>query len=262
MTTIHATALVEDGAQLGENVSIGPFCQVGANVSLGDGVKLRSHVLIEGHTSLGANSEVHAFACLGGPPQHLGYQGEDTKLIIGDKTVIREHVTMHPGTAQGRGETRVGANGFFMAGSHVAHDCIVGDHVVFANGATLGGHVTIEDYVFMGGLCAVHQFCRIGAYAFVGGMAGVPTDVIPYGSVFGNHAHLAGLNIVGMKRRGMARAVIHELRAAYRLLFAEEGTFQERLADVAERFKDTGEVMRIVDFIRADTSRPLCTPQD
>ena len=262
MTTIHPTAIVEEGAQLGEAVEIGPYCTVGADVQLGDKVRLISHVCLTGDTQIGLETEIHPFTSLGSPPQHLHYRGERTKLIIGSHNIIREHVTMNPGTVSGRGETRVGSHGLFMAGAHVAHDCHVGDHVIFANQATLGGHVDVENYVFMGGLCAVHQYTRIGAFAFIGGMAAVPSDVIPYGSVFGNHARLEGLNIVGMKRRGMSRVVIHDLRAAYRLLFAKEGTFQERIADVAELFAEKPEVMRIVDFIRKDSGRPLCLPKD
>ncbi|MEM9750950.1 MAG: acyl-ACP--UDP-N-acetylglucosamine O-acyltransferase [Pseudomonadota bacterium] len=262
MADVHPTAIVDPAASIGANVVIGPYCVVGPNAALADDVKLHSHVVIEGHTTLGEGTEVFPFASLGGPPQHLHYRGEDTKLEIGARNVIREHVTMNPGTAGGGGVTRIGDDGLFMVGSHVAHDCSVGDHVVFANNATLGGHVTVEDYVFMGGLCAIHQHCRIGAYAFVGGMAAVPSDVIPYGSVKGNHAHLAGLNVVGMKRRGLPRQVIHDLRAAYRLLFAEEGTFQERISDVAHLFSNRPEVMRIVNFIRAPSGRPLCLPRD
>ena len=259
---IHPTAIIGEGADIHPDAVVGPYCSVGSNASLGEGVRLVSHVVIDGHTSIGARTQVFPFAVLGAPPQHLGYKGEDTRLIIGEDNIIREHVTMNPGTVGGREETRVGSRGLFMTGSHVAHDCIVGDNVVFANNATLGGHVTVEDFVFMGGLCAVHQHCRIGAYSFVGGCAAVPSDVIPYGSVIGNHAHLAGLNIVGMKRRRMDRASISDIRTAYRLMFAPEGTFQERIEDVAQRFADNSEVMRIIDFIKAETSRPLCLPND
>ena len=167
---------------------------------------------------------------------------------------------MNPGTVGGRGETVVGDNGLFMVGSHIAHDCIVGDHTVFANNATLGGHVTVGDYVMLGGLAAVHQHARVGPYAFIGGVSAVVADVIPYGSVHGVHAHLAGLNIVGMKRRGFSRDKIHDLRNAYRLLFAWEGTFQERVDDVAEQFADNVEVMEIINFIRSDSARSISLP--
>jgi UDP-N-acetylglucosamine acyltransferase len=167
---------------------------------------------------------------------------------------------MHTGTAGGRGVTTVGADGLFMAGSHVAHDCIIGNSIVLANGVAIGGHVQMADFVFMGGLAAAHQFTRIGRFAFVGGLAAVTKDVIPFGSVWGNHAHLEGLNLVGLKRRGFPRETVNALRAAYRLLFADEGTFQERLADVAETYAGSEEVMEIVNFIQADANRPLCLP--
>jgi UDP-N-acetylglucosamine acyltransferase len=225
------------------------------------GVRIASHVIIEGTTELGEGCVVHPFAVLGAAPQHAGHRGEPTRLAIGARNLIREQVTMHCGTAMGRGVTKVGSDGFFMVGVHVGHDCIVGDHVVMANTATLGGHVVLEDYVIMGGLSAAHQYTRIGRHAFVGGMAGVNHDVIPFGNVWGNHAHLEGLNLVGLKRRGFSRESINALRGAYRMLFAEEGTFQERLDDTAYAYSGSPEVMEIVEFIRADSSRPLTTPQ-
>ena len=261
MTRIHPTAIVSPGAQLGQDVEIGAFCTVGPQVQLGDGVRLVSHVVIEGATQVGAGTAVHPFAVLGGAPQHLAHKGEDTRLVIGERNIIREHVTMHAGTVGGGGVTTVGSDSLYMVGAHVAHDCVVGDRVTFANNATLGGHVVIGDFVFMGGLCAVHQFTRIGRYSFVGGGGVVTKDIIPYGSVWGNHAHLEGLNLVGLKRRGFSREAINALRAAYRLLFADEGTFQERLDDVAEAHADTPEVMEIVDFIRSEANRPLCLPE-
>jgi UDP-N-acetylglucosamine acyltransferase len=260
MTAIHPTAVVHDGARLGADVQIGPYCVVGPSATLGDGVQLLSHVVIEGNTQVGEACVVHPFAVLGGPPQHMAYKGEPTGLTIGARNIIREHVTMHTGTVGGRGVTVVGSDSLYMAGAHVAHDCIVGDHVTLANAATLGGHVHLADYVFMGGLSAVHQFSRIGRYSFIGGLAAVTKDVIPYGSVWGNHAHLEGLNLVGLRRRGFSREVINQLRAAYRLLFADEGTFQERLEDVSEAYAASPEVMEIIGFIRADASRPLCLP--
>ena len=258
---IHPTAIVAKGAELAEGVSVGPFCVVGEQVRLGAGTRLTSHVVIEGRTELGAGNTVHAFAVLGGPPQHLAYAGEPTQLVIGDNNVIREHVTMNIGTVRGGGVTRVGSNGFFMIESHVGHDCILGDHVLLTKQATLGGHCLIGDYVIVGGLAAVHQFTRVGRHAMIGGLAAVVKDVIPYGSVWGNHAHLEGLNLVGLKRRGFSRESINTLRAAYRLLFADEGTFQERLADTVETYSSSPEVMEIIDFIRADANRPLCLPE-
>ncbi len=260
MTTIHPTAIVSPGAELSEGVTVGPYCTIGPAVRLGADVDLISHVVVDGHTTLGEGCIVHPFAVLGSAPQSSGHKGEPTRLTIGARNVIREQVTMHCGTASGRAITTVGSDGFFMAGVHIGHDCVVGDHVVMANNATLGGHVLMDDHVIMGGLSAAHQNIRIGRHAFVGGMAGVNHDVIPFANVWGNHAHLEGLNLVGLKRRGFTRQAINTLRAAYRMLFAEEGTFQERLEDTAEAYAASPEVMEIVDFIRADSNRPLTTP--
>ncbi|MEQ1866819.1 MAG: acyl-ACP--UDP-N-acetylglucosamine O-acyltransferase [Micropepsaceae bacterium] len=260
MTKIHPTAVVDSGATIHPTVEIGPFCIVGPKVKLGANVRLINHVCVDGRTTIGAGSVLYPFASLGQPPQVLGYTGEDTELIIGENNIIREHMTMNPGTPKGGGVTRVGNNCMFMADSHVAHDCQVGSNCVFANNAMIGGHVVVDDFVWLGGGAAVHQYSRIGKHAFVGGMAGLEGDLIPYGSVMGNRAYLAGLNLVGLKRRGFTRDQIHELRNAYRLLFAQEGTFQERLADVAELFANNAEVMEIVNFVRAGGNRPLCMP--
>lgn len=257
---VHPTAIVHDGARLGVDVKIGPYCVVGPQAVLGDRVSLQSHVMIEGFTQVGEDTVIHPFAVLGGAPQHLGYRGEEVRLVIGARNIIREHVTMHTGTPMDKGLTSVGSDGLFMVGCHVAHDCIVGDKVVMANNASLGGHVKVGDFVFVGGLVGVHQHTRIGRYSFIGASAMVTKDVIPYGSVWGNHAHLEGLNLVGLKRRGFAREVINELRTAFRLLFADEGTFQERIEDAARDHGSSPEVMEIIDFIRADANRPLCLP--
>lgn len=259
--TIHPTAIVEAGAELGQGVSIGPYAVVGAGARIGDRTQILSHVVIEGRTTLGADCLVRNFANLGGPPHHTAYRGEPTELVIGDRNRIWEHVTMHIGTPGGGGVTRVGDDGMFMATSHVGHDCQVGDNVILAHSATLGGHVSIGDHVMVSGLAAVHQHCRVGRYAFIGGLAAVTKDVIPYGLVWGNHAHLEGLNLVGLKRRAFDRETISALRTAYRSLFAEEGTFQERIDDTAQVFGASGAVMEIIDFIRADAGRPLCLPQ-
>ena len=258
--TIHPKAHVAEGARLGAGVEIGPWCVVGPEVVLGDNVRLTSNVVIEGRTTVGEGCVVHPFAVLGGPPQHLAHKGEPTELVIGARNTIREHVTMNSGTVAGGSVTIVGSNGLFMTGSHVAHDCRVGDHVVFANNATLGGHVTVGDFVFLGGLSAVHQHTRVGRYSFIGGLAPVTKDVIPYALV-GNDASLEGMNLVGLKRRGFSRDVIVDLRTAFRLLFAPEGTFGERLEDVARVFARSDEVMEIVAFIRSDANRPLCMPR-
>lgn len=260
MTDIHATAIVDKGAKIGDGVVVGPYCCIGPDVALADGVKLHSHVVVTGRTSIGPNTHIFPFASIGHQPQDLKYQGEPSELIIGANNVIREHVTMNPGTSGGGMVTRVGNNCLFMMSCHVAHDAQVGNHVILANNATLAGHVEVGDFAILGGLSAVHQFCRIGQHAMVGGMSGVEQDVIPYGSVMGNRARLAGLNIVGLKRRGFSRNDITALRKAYRLLFAEEGTMVERMLDVAEMYKDNDAVMEIVEFIRSDSSRSICQP--
>ena len=262
MTDIHPTAIVDDAATVGENVSVGPYTIVGPNVTLDDGVKLMSHVVVEGNTSIGANTVVYPFASLGNPPQDLKYKGEPSKLEIGCNNVIREQVSMNPGTEGGGMLTKIGNNCLFMVGSHVAHDCIIDDHVILVNNATLGGHVVINEWAIIGGLSAIHQFVRIGRHAMVGGMSGIENDIIPYGSVIGNRARLQGLNIVGLKRRNFSRDVIHSLRNAYRLLFAQEGTMSERLDDVTEMMSDVEPVMEIVDFMRADSSRGICQSLD
>ncbi len=258
--SIHPQSFVDSNAQLGENVQIGPGCVVGPNVTIGDGSILHSQIVIAGSTTLGNSCIIYPFAALGHPPQDFKYKGEDTKLFIGNNVTIREHVTMHLGTVVGRGETRVGDNGYFMVGSHVGHDCIVGNSVTFANNATLGGQVTVGDHVIMGGLSAVHQFCRVGKHAFVGGGAPVTGDVIPYGMV-DNHGRLAGLNLVGLKRRGFGRDQINDLRTAYRLFFATEGTFQERIDDAARLYHDQELVLEMVSFIRDGANRHLCLPK-
>ncbi|MEZ5892326.1 MAG: acyl-ACP--UDP-N-acetylglucosamine O-acyltransferase [Parvularculaceae bacterium] len=256
---IHPTAIIDPGADIGD-AEIGPFCRVASGAVIHDGVTLQSHVVVEGGTEVGAGTVVHPFAVLGGPPQHLGYKGEPTRLVIGENCIIREHTTMNRGTVAGGGLTRVGKNGMYMAGAHVAHDCTVGDNVIFANCATIGGHVIVGDFTFLGGLCAVHQHCRVGDYAFIGGCAAVVTDIIPFCSAVGNRARLGGLNIIGLKRRGFSRETIHEMRAAYRHLFFGEGVFKERLEAVRGAYAANAEVMRIVAFIDDAGGRALMTP--
>lgn len=261
MSNIHPTAIIEDGAELGAGVKVGPYSIIGGDVTLGDGVTIDSHVVVGGKTSVGSNTRIFPFASIGQQPQDLKYHGEPSELIIGANNMIREHVTMNPGTEGGGMKTTVGNNGLFMMGAHVAHDCVVGDHVILVNNATLAGHVQVEDFAIVGGLSAVHQFVRIGRHAMIGGMTGVESDVIPYGTVTGNRAHLQGLNLVGIKRRGFDRDTIHSLRNAYRLLFAHEGTMSERVEDVAKMFADNEPAMEIVDFIRSETSRSVCQPK-
>ncbi len=261
MANIHPTAIVEDGAEIGADVEIGPYCVIGNQVKLGDYVRLHSHVAVAGNTTVGEGTEIFPFASIGHIPQDKKFSGEETRLEIGSKNVIREHVTMNPGTGDGGGLTKVGSNGLFLTGSHVAHDCVVGDNVILVNNATLGGHCQVEDSVIVGGLAAVHQFVRLGAYSFVGGMTGVENDVIPFGMVTGNRAYLNGLNILGLKRNGFDREQIHNLRKGYRMLFSNEGTLKERLEDVEKMFAGDPCIERVAQFIRAESDRSLTVPQ-
>ena len=258
--TVHPSAIVEDGASLSDNVFVGPFCHVGAEVVLEEGVELKSHAVVVGNTRVGARTRIFPFTSIGHEPQDLKYEGEKNALIIGTDCVIREGVTMNPGTAGDRVETVVGNHCVFLANSHVAHDCIVGDHTIFSNNVMLAGHVTVGDYVIIGGGAAVIQFARIGPHAFVGGMSGLENDLIPYGMAMGNRARLSGLNIVGLQRRGFSRDDIHTMRRAYRALFADEGSLRERLEDVAEEFDQHPAVHEIIEFIRQGGKRSICTP--
>lgn len=259
MAKIHPTALVEDGAILGDGVEIGPFCHVGARVKLGDGVRLLSHVTIAGITSIGARTAVHPHAALGGEGQIRGNDFADGRLEIGADCVLREMVSMNVGSRKGGGVTIVGARGYFMANAHVGHDCHVGDDVTFANSVALGGHSQIGDRVIFGGLSAVQQFCRVGAGAMVGGLTGINRDVIPYAMAFGDHAELAGLNLIGLKRRGLTKDAINALRGAFRAIFyGKDGSIESRARDAKSRWPDVAEVGEIVDFILADAKQPLC----
>jgi len=261
MSKVHPTAVVEDGAQIGQDVEIGPYCVVGPKVVLGDRVKLHSHVAMAGVTTLGDECEVYPFASVGHAPQDLKFKGEQSRLIVGNRTKIREGATLNPGTEGGGMETTIGDDCLLMTGAHVGHDCHVGNHCILVNNGTLAGHVLVEVFAIVGGLSAVHQFVRIGKHAMIGGMTGVDSDVIPYGSVIGNRAYLSGLNIIGLKRRGFDRETIHSLRKAYRLLFAQEGTLAERVEEVSKDFEGLGPVMEIIDFLKAESMRSVCTPK-
>lgn len=258
--SIHPSSIVETGAELADGVEIGPFCVVGANVRLAEGVRLVSHVSIVGNTWVGPRTIIYPHCSLGHPPQDLKYKGEDTLLRVGADNMIRECVTFHKGTVTGRGQTIIGDNGFFMSGSHVGHDCIIGNGVVVGNTTALGGNAVLEDFVIMGGTSAVHQFGRIGKYAFVGGGAPVVGDVIPFGMV-DNHGNLHGLNLVGLKRRGFKRETINELRAVYRELFHGSGLFDDRFASIIANHGSSPEVRMIIDFIEAGQKRGLCLPR-
>ena len=264
VSTIHPLSVVDPAARIGANVVIGPFCTVGPEVTLGDGVELVSHVAVAGQTTIGAGTKVFPFASLGHQPQDLKFKGEKTRLEIGERCLIREGVTMNTGTEGGGSLTSVGKECTFLAYSHVAHDCIVGNGVIFSNNVMLAGHCHVGDYVIIGGGAGVHQFVRIGHHAFVAAMSGIANDVIPYGMAVNDHrqAHLSGLNIIGLRRRGFTTEEVHELRRAYRLLFAPEGTLKERVQDVASEFDTHPLIHEILDFIRAGGERSICTPRD
>lgn len=260
-TQIHPTAMIDENARLADGVSIGPYSIIGAGTVLDAGVEVRSHAVIEGRTHIGSGTVIFPFASVGAIPQDKKFHGEDTGLEIGQNCVIREHVTINPGTEAGGGMTRIGDRCLLMVGAHVAHDCDIGSDVILVNNATVAGHCQVGDHAILGGLSALHQFVRIGEHAFIGGMSGVENDVIPFGSVIGNRAYLGGLNLVGLKRRGFGRPTIHALRKAYRSLFESGGTVRDNVATVASDHKDDPNVQRIVDFIRAGKDRALCTPR-
>ena len=258
---IHPTAIIAPGAKLGSNVQVGPYCTIGENVTLGDDVRLVSHVVVDGDTEIGEGTEVFPFASLGHRPQDKKFKGENSRLIIGKRNVIREHVTMNPGTEGGGLVTRVGDDCLFMASSHVAHDCVVGNNVILANNATLAGHVTVGNGVIIGGLAAVHQFVRLGDYSFVGGMTGLPKDLIPYGMAASERGELNGLNLVGLKRRNVDRDNINELRRLYKDLFFGTGTLAERATKLSATVQ-YAEAKQVLDFILSDSSRSFCTPSN
>jgi UDP-N-acetylglucosamine acyltransferase len=258
---IHPTALVDPAARIGRDVRIGPWCQVGPDVTLGAGTQLMSHVVVDGRTSIGESVTVYPFCSIGLAPQDLKYRGEPTRTDIGARTQLREHCTIHRGTVTGTGVTRIGEDCLIMAVAHVAHDCDIGDGVIIANNVVMGGHVSIGRHAVIGGSAALHQFVRIGRGAMVGGVSGVEADVIPFGSVLGNRARLAGLNLIGLKRRGYDRAQVHRLRAAFRKLFAGNGVFASRLAAVRQDFAQDALVVELLAFIDAPSERGLIRSQ-
>jgi UDP-N-acetylglucosamine acyltransferase len=259
--SIHPTAVVSPGARIGQGVSIGPFCLIGPEVEIGDDCELMSHVVAEGHTTIGEGTRIHPFVVLGHGPQDLKPAAEASRLTIGRNCILREHVTINNGTARGGAHTRVGDGCFFMVNAHVAHDCVVGNNVTLVNNVMLAGHCEIGDNVIMGGGAAVHQFTRVGHNAFIGGLAAVEHDVIPYGMALGNRAYLGGLNIIGLKRRGVTRADIHALRHAFRVLFDDARPMQEQLAAVSALYPDQVIVGEVLDFIKARGKRALLTPR-
>ena len=260
---IHKTAIVSDKAQIAKNVEIGPFCVIGDNVKIDEGTILKSHVVIDGNTKIGKNNIIFPFATVGLVPQDLKFAGEQSQLIIGDNNTIREHVTIHLGTKDGGMVTKIGNNCLLMVGVHIAHDCLIGNNVILANNATLAGHVQVGNNVVIGGLSAVHQFVRIGGGAMIGGMSGVENDVIPFGLVMGERAHLAGINLVGMKRQNISRDEIHALRNFYKQLFENDGdvNFLNRVNEISQDFSQNSIIKEVINFINSETSRSFCKPK-
>ncbi len=256
---IHPSAQVAAGARIGAGAEIGPWCSIGPEVEIGPGARLMSHVVVDGRTTIGAEAVIYPFCTVGLAPQDLKYRGEPTETVIGARTQLREHCTIHRGTVTGTGITRVGSDCLLMAVTHVAHDCTLGDGVIVANNVVMGGHVMIGDHAVIGGASALHQFVRIGRGAMVGGASGVEADVVPFATVLGNRARLISLNVVGLRRRGADRAELHRLRAAFRTLFlndAENSVFAERLAALRTE-RPTGLVAEMLDFIEAPSRRGL-----
>jgi UDP-N-acetylglucosamine acyltransferase len=258
---IDPTARVAEGARIAASVEIGPYCLVGPRVELKSGVRLVAHVNLTGATTIGENTVVYPFSSLGTPPQSVHYRGGDTKLVIGAACELREGVTMNTGTEDGGGITRVGDRCSFMVGSHIGHDCSVGNDVTFANNVVLGGHVSVGDYTFLGGHVAIHQYVRIGEGVMMAGMSAARDDIIPFGFALGQTGALVGLNVVGLRRRGATRADMHRLRRAYRLLFFTEGRLAERVEALQREFGDDPIVGKIVAFVRAGGKRPLMRPR-
>ncbi len=258
---IHPTAIIDPKAKIADSVTIGPFCVIGPHVELGENVKLHSHVVVEGRTKIGAGTIIFPFASIGHINQDLKFSGEPSELIIGEGNTIREYVTMQPGTKDGGMLTKVGSNSLFMVGVHIAHDCIIGDNVIMANNATLGGHVHVGERAVIGGMSAVHQFVRIGEHAMIGGMSGVESDVIPYGRVKGDRAFLAGLNLIGLGRRGFDKAQIKLLNKAFEELFEGEGTHEQRMARLEEVYGDEPAVKPLIEFAKKKDKFPLCAPR-
>ena len=256
---IHNSSIVDKNAKIGNNVKIGPFCYIGPQVQINDDAELISNVHIEGNTRIGKRTKIFPFASIGTQPQDLKYKGEENSLEIGENNMIREYVTINPGTKGGGGKTVIGNNCLLMISSHVAHDCNIGNDVVIANNVPLGGHVTIEDEVIIGGNSAVQQFTRIGRLAMIGGMTGVLIDVIPFGMSFGNRNHLRGINLIGLKRKKYDNKKIMELDAAFKKIFSSKN-LHENLSKINGEYKENNLVTEVISFISKDKKRPICTP--
>lgn len=257
MTLIHPSAVITPGAVIGAGAEIGPFCTVGPDARIGDGARLISHVVVDGHTVIGEGAQLFPFCTVGLAPQDLKYKGEPTRTEVGPRTLIREHVTIHRGTATGVGVTRVGSDCMVMAVAHVAHDCQIGNGVIIANNVVMGGHVSIGDNAVIGGSAAIHQFVRVGRAAMVGGVSGVEADVVPFGIVIGNRGRLSGLNVIGLRRRGFDRAQIHAIRAAFRELFWGTGVQAGRIEAVRAQFGGEPLVAEVLAFMESPSRRGL-----
>ena len=256
---IHKTAIIESNSKISKNVKIGPYSVIGANVEIGEGTEIQSHVSIIGNTKIGKNNKIYSFASIGNDPQDLKFQGEETKLEIGDNNKIREYVTVNTGTNGGGGLTKVGNNCLFMVSAHIAHDCYVGNNVILANNVPLGGHAFVDDDVIIGGNSAVQQFTRVGRSAMIGGMCGVVRDVIPYGIVHGNRSVLQGLNLIGLRRKNFQNKEIIILSDAYKEIFKNEN-LTDNLKNLSEEHKGNELVKEVINFIEKDKKRPICTP--
>ncbi len=256
---IHKTAIIDSNAKISKNVKIGPYSVIGPNVEVGELTEIQSHVNISGYTKIGKNNKIYPFASIGNDPQDLKYQGEETKLEIGNDNKIREYVTINPGTKGGGGLTKVGNNCLFMVSSHIAHDCMVGNNVVLANNVALGGHAQVDDNAIIGGNSAVQQFTRIGKSAMIGGMCGVVRDIIPYGIAHGNRSILHGLNLIGLRRKNIPNNEIKTLSDAYKEIFKNEN-LTENLGKLSNHFRDNELVAEVVKFLEKDKKRPICTP--
>ena len=257
---IHKTAIIDKKSNISNNVKIGAYSIIGPNVQIGENTEIQSHVNIIGHTTIGKNNKIYPFSSIGNDPQDMKYNGEITQLVIGDHNIIREYVTINPGTVQGGGVTRVGNKNLLMIGTHIAHDCKLGNKIVIANNAAIAGHAEIDDNVILGGNCGVHQFTRIGKMAMIGGMTGVSRDIIPYGLSTGNRNILNGINIVGLRRLNIANKDIISLTEAYKSIFKTEN-LSENLKNLKSDITKNKLVMEIIEFINKDKKRPICTPK-
>ncbi len=256
---IHKTAIIDSKAKISSKVEIGAYSIIGPNVEIGEGSSIQSHVNITGHTIIGKNNKLYPFSSIGSDPQDMKFKGEKTKLTIGNDNVIREYVTINPGTIQGGGTTKVGNNNLIMIGAHIAHDCLIGNNVVIANSAAIAGHAEINDHVIIGGNCGVQQFTRIGKMAMIGGMTGVSRDVIPYGLSTGNRNFLSGINVVGLRRNKVPNKEIIGLTEAYKEIFKSEN-LTENLNKLNGNYKENSFVKEVVEFINKEKKRPICTP--